>query len=188
MKKLIILTALTLLLGGSIHAQVQWKTIEEAAAMDSTNKKLFFIDFSTSWCSYCKKMDRETFQDPVIYTILNRYYVPVQFDAEGESTFVWDGRTYIPAPERRDDGGKNMHSFTYRILGNNAKYPSIAFFNKDQRLKQILEGYQSAYDLQIILWYFCSGDFLSYAFYKYQEIFDEQIKPVMMKNLDIRFE
>ena len=96
MKKTVLLLLLAALLGVNVQAQVNWQTIEQASKVDTrTNKKLFFIDFSTSWCGWCKKMDRETFSDPVVAAILNKYYIPVHFDAEGTgmatviSTLIW---------------------------------------------------------------------------------------------------
>ena len=88
-KKILLLVSLATLLCGTIQAQqVEWKTIEQAAKTDTkSNAKLYFVDFYTSWCGWCKKMDRETFSNPVVAKILNTYYIPVKFDAEGNSGF-----------------------------------------------------------------------------------------------------
>lgn len=165
-------------------AQVNWSTMEKASQVDTkTNKKLFFVDFSTSWCGWCKKMDRETFSDPVVAAILNKYYVPVHFDAEGTASFTWKGTKYT---NNQYPGQKaQTHPFTRAILGQKVGYPSFAIFNKEGGLIQILQGFQSAYDFSMVLWYFCSGDNNKYTFAEYQEIFQEEIKPEMMKKLGL---
>ena len=67
-------------------AAIQWRTIEQAAKTEAKgNTKLYFVDFYTTWCGWCKKMDRDTFRDPLVAQILNTYYIPVKFDAEGSS-------------------------------------------------------------------------------------------------------
>ena len=160
---------------------IQWKTIEQASQTDfENNDKLIFIDFYTSWCGWCKRMDRETFQDPTVEAILNQFFIPVHFNAEGSETVNWKGKVYQP---QMANGRPNAHGFARAILGSNIGYPSFALFSPDGSLIQILQGYQAPGDFQMILWYFASGDNVRYPFETYQEIFESQIKPVMNKRL-----
>lgn len=183
MKKTLILLLVAVLMGCGASAQVKWNNIEEASQIEvKNNNKLFFVDFSTSWCGWCKKMDRETFQDPVVSAILNQYYIPVSFDAEGNSSFTWNGTKYANNG-KVVNGRKPTHPFTQAILGKQIGYPSFALFNKDRGLIQILQGYQSAYDFQMVLWFFANGDNIRYTFDEYHAIFDQEIKPDMMKKL-----
>lgn len=182
MKKLFLMMILAALFGCTSTAQVEWQPIEKVAKEAST--KMIFVDFSTSWCGWCKKMDKETFSDPVVAAILNQYYRPVHFNAEGDASFSWNGTTYRGAV-KGSNGRPSTHPFTYAILGQRIGYPSFAVFNKDKGLVQILQGYQSAYDFQVVLWYLCSGDKEKYSFEEYQQIFDKKIKPVMMQKLGL---
>ncbi len=144
---------------------------------------MIFIDFSTSWCGWCKRMNTETFTDPVVSSILNKYYIPVQFDAEGTSSFTWKGVKYSNA---KAAGQKpQTHPFTRAILGKPG-YPSFAIFSRDGTLTQIVQGYKSAYDFSMELWYLCSGDNRRYTFDEYRKIFQEEIKPDMMKKLGLK--
>ena len=182
--KILLFTTLCFFLGAQLHAQqVEWKTIEQAAKTDAkSNTKLYFVDFYTSWCGWCKKMDRETFTDPTVALILNRYYIPVKFNAEGNSEFQWNGSKYTnvaSAPGNRP----NTHSFAKKVLGAKMGFPSFGIFKTDQAQITVIQGYQSANDLVVILWYFASGDNKRYAFDKYQQIFDKEIRPVMNEKL-----
>jgi len=58
-------------------------------------------------------------------------------------------------------------------------------FNKNGGLTQILQGYQNAYEFSMTLWFLCSGDNQRYTFDEYQKIFQEEIKPEMMKKLGL---
>ena len=184
MKKIISVFIIAALFAGSVQAQVHWQTIEQASLVDTkSNKKLFFIDFYTSWCGWCKKMDRDTFSDPVVAAILNKFYIPVKFDAEGNSTFAWNGVKYS---NNQTPGQKaQTHPFARAILGQKIGYPSFAVFNKTGGLNQILRGYQGAYDFSMVLWYLCSGDNNRYTFDEYQKVFQTEIKPDMMKKLGL---
>lgn len=185
MKKALIFLFVATIMACSSNAQVNWKTIEQASQVNTkSNNKMFFIDFSTSWCGWCKKMDRETFSDPVVSAILNKYYIPVHFDAEGSSTFTWNGTKYSNTQAHGQRA--QTHPFTRAILGQKIGYPSFAIFNRNGGLTQILQGYQGAYDFSMVLWYFCSGDSQRYTFDEYQKIFQEEIKPDMMKKLGLK--
>jgi thioredoxin-related protein len=185
-KKIFLLVSLATLLCGTIQAQqVEWKTIEQAAKTDTkSNAKLYFVDFYTSWCGWCKKMDRETFSNPVVAKILNTYYIPVKFDAEGSSEFTWKGNKYFgatTAPGSR----RGTHSFAKAVLGTQMGFPSFGLFNSNQSKLTIIQGYQSADDFIVALWYFASGDYNRYAFEKYQKIFDKEIRPSMNAKLGL---
>lgn len=185
-KRILLFLSLSLLLAGNVHAQqVEWKTIEQAAKTDSkSNAKLYFVDFYTTWCGWCKKMDRETFADPVVAKILNTYYLPVKFNAEGSSEFTWRGTKYTniaATPGARP----STHSFAKAILGTQMGFPSFALFNSDQSRLTIVQGYQTAADFVVVLWYFASGDNKRYPFDKYQKIFDKEIRPGMNQKLGL---
>lgn len=173
MKKTLLIIA-ALMLGGMLPAQVQWHTIEEASQA-KIGSKIYFVDFYTSWCGYCKKMDRETFSDPTVAKIMNKYFYPVKFNAEGSNTFTWYGQTYRPAV-----GGRNKtHEFARGVQG----YPTFVLYRADGTPMQAIPGYSPASEFVVILWYFASGDCDKYPFDRYQKMFDKEIRPEMEKEL-----
>ena len=155
------------------HAQVTWHTIDEAAKA-KIGAKMYFVDFYTDWCGYCKKMDRETFADPTVAKILNKYFYPVKFNAEGKKAVTWFGQTYNPA-----NGRNRTHDFAKGVQG----YPTVVLFKSDGTAFQSIPGYVPAKDFVVILWFFASGDYERYPYERYQKIFDKEIRPVMEKSL-----
>ncbi len=181
MRKTIIITLLLCLMGGSFQAQtVAWQKIEDAAKAE-VGQKMYFFDFYTSWCGWCKRMDRDTFSDPTVSAILNKYYIPVKFNAESNTQFDWNNQHFT--------GGISVnnrpatHTFTRYVLGQKIGYPSFAIFLPNQQLLQVIPGYVPASDFVKILWYFVSGDYNKYPFEKYQQIFDKEIAPAMQQQL-----
>lgn len=158
----------------SAQAQVKWHSIEEAAAAN-IGTRLYFVDFYTSWCGYCKKMDRETFSDPTVAKLLNKYFYPVKFDAEGNNTFQWKGQTYGPT----NQGRNRQHQFARGLQG----YPTFVLYKADGTVLQAIPGFYPAKDFVVILWYFASGDCDKYPYERYQRIFDKEIRPAMEKQL-----
>ncbi len=184
-KKLLLFLTIGCLIAGNVNAQkVEWQTIEKAAKTElKGNTKLFFIDFYTSWCGWCKKMDRETFANPVVAKILNTYYIPVKFDAEGNAEFSWNGTKYSNILS--NNGRSNTHNFAKSMLGAKMGFPSFGIFSSNQERINIIQGYHSADEFVIMLWYFASGDNKRYAYEKYVQIFDKEIRPGMNEKLGI---
>lgn len=179
------LTLCCLLGGGAAAQQVKWKSIDQAVKIDTkSNTKLYFVDFYTTWCGWCKKMDRETFTDPVVAAILNKYYVPVKFDAESNIEFVWKSNKYSNISTAQG-GRASTHEFAKAMLGSKMGFPSFGIFARDQNRLTIIQGYQPAKDMTMMLWYFASGDNRRYTFDKYQQIFDKEIRPVMNQKLGL---
>ena len=64
-----IVLTLCLLVATTISAQeIHWMSFEDAVAMTKNegNTKKVFIDVYTDWCGWCKKMDKDTFQNPEV--------------------------------------------------------------------------------------------------------------------------
>ena len=124
-------------------------------------------------------MDRETFSDPTVAKILNKYYYPVKFDAESRREVIWNKRIYPAATE----GTNNIHMFVRASVGRRAGFPSYAMYRADGNRAQRLSGFMTAKEFVMVLWYYASGDNEKYSFENYQQIFDKEIKPVMEKAL-----
>lgn len=179
-KQILLLCTLLGVFATAAAQQINWTHIEK---LPQNNNKLYIVDFYTSWCGYCKKMDRETFTNPTVVKIINKYYTPVKFDAEGNSTFMWHGVKYTPTPT--PPGSRpSVHMFAKSVLGKQIGFPSFGFFKSDQSPLTIVQGYQTANDFIMILWYFASGDNQKYSFERYRAIFDKEIRPEMNRILN----
>lgn len=91
MKK-VLFAILALLLSVPMIAQTNFRklTFEEAIEAAKAEKKLVFVDFFTTWCMPCKRMDAEVFPDAKLGAYMNEKFVSIKLDAEKEGKQLSD--------------------------------------------------------------------------------------------------
>ena len=69
--------------------EIAWRSDINSAARDaSTTGRPMLVKFSTDWCTYCKKMQRETFSDRNIIGHVNQCFIPVHLDGDKHRKLV----------------------------------------------------------------------------------------------------
>ncbi|MHC1731563.1 MAG: thioredoxin family protein [Bacteroidales bacterium] len=151
MKKLIIilLLAIPAVLVSAQDAPVKWYSIEEAVAMAQKSPRPMFVDAYTDWCGWCKKLDKDTFSNPVIAEILNTKYYAVKFDAEGKEPVTFQGRKFV-----NDGSLGKTHQLAYALLQGKLGYPSLVFLTASSELITPISGYKTPAQLEPLLSYF----------------------------------
>lgn len=117
---------------------IEWLTYEEGVRMAQENNKHVLIDFSTKWCGYCKKMDRETFTDPKVVNYINENFVAVKIDGDSPREINLDG---FKTSE------KQITKEVYGVRG----YPTFWFLESDGSKIGQQPGYQPPKDFLALL-------------------------------------
>ncbi|MFC1809394.1 thioredoxin family protein [Candidatus Omnitrophota bacterium] len=87
----------------------RWESdIPTALTKAKQQNKLVMVEFSTTWCGWCKKLDKETMRNNNVQKVLNKYFISVRIDGDKNKDLV-----------RK-----------YRVQG----YPNIVFLDKNGRL------------------------------------------------------
>jgi len=47
-----------------------------------TSGRLILLSITTTWCQWCRKMDRETYSDPRVIKLVNERFVPIRVDRD----------------------------------------------------------------------------------------------------------
>lgn len=137
----------------SLSAQeVEWLSWEEAVQLSKTDKnpKKIFIDVYTDWCGWCKKMDKDTFQNAEVATYMNENFYMVKLDGEGKEPIEFKGNTYKFVPSGRN----GYHEFAAALMQNKLSYPTTVFLDENMDMLSPVPGYQKPIPFLRIARYF----------------------------------
>ncbi len=131
--------------------KVQWLTVAELKEAYSKNPKPILVDVYTSWCGWCKVMDRETYAKDDVAAYINEKYYAVKLDAESKETFEWNGKKYEYKPEY-----KSNELAVYLLYGQ-MSYPTTVFLSGIDAQPAPLAGYLKPKELEAPLKFFGDG-------------------------------
>lgn len=178
MKKFLVASFVCVMLVGVINAQlkvpakVKWYTIEQAIELQKKEPRKIMIDVYTDWCGWCKKMDNETFDHPVIAEFLNTNFYPVKFNAESKEPVNFGGKTFV----NENKGNRSSHQFAIALLQGQMSYPSIAYLNEKNEPLGAIPGYYSAKDFEPLIYYIEEDKYKTASFDEYKKSFISKIK------------
>lgn len=130
--------------------EIQWMSFEDAVKAQKKEERKIFVDLYTSWCSWCKRMDKTTFADKTVIQYLNETYYNVKFDAEQKEDVVFNGKTYKLVYR---SGKRNYHELAAHIARNQLSYPTFIFLNENAEVIQPLKGYQDPKTFKTVMTY-----------------------------------
>ena len=130
---------------------INWIPFEQLSDSLERNPKPVFLFFHTEWCSYCKKMQRETFKDPKVIQKLNEHYYAVEMDAESLDSIYFDGVLYTNPQTVKKTG---QYHQLFRLLMQDSKkptFPTSLFLDRDFKVTQRKFNYISIKQMLNIL-------------------------------------
>ncbi|MEM6892277.1 MAG: DUF255 domain-containing protein [Bacteroidota bacterium] len=142
-----------LLLPATISAQkVEWMSWEEALALSESDAepKKIFVDIYTDWCGWCKKMDKDTFQNETVASYMKEHFYMVKMDAEGKEPIDFQGKTFKYVPS----GRRGYHELAAALLQGKMSYPTVVLLDEKLNMLSPVPGYQKAKPFLKIAKYF----------------------------------
>lgn len=117
-----------------------WQNWNEGFPKANAQKKIALIDTYTAWCGWCKKMDKDTYEDSAIIAKINKHFVPIKFNPELEGAYnVGDtaisGRALLGALSQ----------------GKSTGYPTTFFYVPLKNVMYQYPGYMNAKDFEKVL-------------------------------------
>lgn len=119
--------------------QVQWLSWDEASEIvtQGTDKKVF-VDVYTDWCGWCKRMDKDTFQNAEVAEYMMENFLMVKLDGEAKENIDYQGRTFKFVAS----GRRGYHELAATIMRGRLSYPTVVFMDEKMNLITPVPGYQ----------------------------------------------
>src|SRR4030065_527345 len=100
-RRVLSLLVLSLFIAGSALAQsnkpasneVNWVSYDKGLEVAKRENKHLVVDFYTTWCGWCKKMDKDTYTNSGEKKLLAENYVAVKLNAESSKSLNLNGKT-----------------------------------------------------------------------------------------------
>ncbi len=146
--------------------KVQWLTVAELQESYSKNPKPILVDVYTSWCGWCKVMDKETYTNEKVAAYINEHYYAVKLDAEEKNAVEWNGKTY-----GYDEANKVNELAVYLCYGQ-LSFPTTVFITALNAQPAPLSGYLKAKEIESPLKFFGEGAYKTQSFPDYNKAFN----------------
>lgn len=179
MKKLILTLIIFLVIISDGNSQLayklKWYSVKEALELQKTKPKKLLIDVYTDWCGWCKKMDAETFNHPVIADILMKNFYPVKFNAEGKDSILFGNHTF----KNEGEGQRATHQFAlalFQAQNLQPAYPTVAYLDERLNLISVIPGYKTAPEMELWLNYVIEEKYKPLPLEEYQKTFKSKIQ------------
>ena len=139
-------TIYLLLLIGSLQTvfsqennSIHWLSFEQAVELQAQegNSKKIFIDVYTDWCGWCKKMDKNTFQNPEVANYMKQHFYMVKLDGEGKEPIVFREQTFSFVPSGRN----GYHELAANLLQGKLSYPTVVYLDENMNMLSPVPGY-----------------------------------------------
>ena len=132
-------------------------------------KKKIIVAVYTTWCGWCKKMDKTTYNKTHISDYINDNFYAVHFDAEQKESIEFQGKVYkYVSPS---NGKRGYHEFASAMTMGRMSYPSTVFFDENLDLIQPISGFQDDLTFEMIITYFGENHFKKVPWEKYERTY-----------------
>jgi thioredoxin-related protein len=118
-------------------------------------------------------MDATTLSHPIIADILNSNWIPVKLNAERKDTVIIGEQMFV---NENPGASRSSHQLAQVLLQGQMGYPSIVLIDETGRPIQILPGYKTPVQLEMLLSFFGSDAYKTTELENFQRIFQGLIR------------
>jgi thioredoxin-related protein len=143
---------------------ITWMNLEEAAGKLQKEQRPILIDLYTTWCGWCRQMDKKTYSNKQVAAYVQEKFYPVKLDAETRAVLNWKGKEY------RFNAGYRSNEFAVYLTHGQLEFPTTIIIPPGGE-PQAIPGYMEPKELELLVKYFGEGKYDKVSFDEYQKSF-----------------
>jgi len=156
------------------EAKIEWLSFEEAVEKSKENPKKLFIDVYTSWCHWCKVMDKKTFTHPEIVKHIQENYYAVKLNGEQKENIEFMDNTFKYVAS----GRRGYNELAAALLDGQLSYPTCVVMSEKMQRITTIPGYRDPADMETVLMYITGEHYLKMSFQDYQQTFTSELEVI----------
>ena len=145
---IIVLSTLSMAYAQGEIASLKHYSMTEIRQLSAQKPKKLVIDVYTDWCSWCKKMDKTTYQNEGVIQQINEDFYFIKLNAETKDSIFFDNKMFTYQNQYK------VNELALALLSGHMSYPSTVFLDEKFALLTVVPGYLTPKDLSPILKYF----------------------------------
>ena len=145
--------------------KIVWLSLSELQTAYAMQRRPIIIDVYTSWCGWCKVMDKETYTNEKVISYINKNFYAVKFNAESTDTVSFASKKYGYNP------GYNANDLAVYLLGGRMGYPTTVLLSSINAQPAPLAGFLKPSELEPPLKYFGEGSYKKQDFPEFMKGF-----------------
>lgn len=146
--------------------KIKWISLGELQIAYAKNPKPIIIDVYTSWCGWCKVMDKETYSNDKVADYINEHYYAVKFNAESTESVTLGNKKYDFNP------AYNANDLAVYLLSGRMGYPTTVLMASLDAQPAPLSGYLKPSELEPPVKYFGEGAYKKQDFPDFMKAFE----------------
>jgi thioredoxin-related protein len=143
---------------------ISWMNLEEAAGKLQKERRPVLIDLYTTWCGWCRQMDKKTYSNKQVAAYLQEKFYPVKLDAETRAVLSWKGKEY------RFNASYRSNEFAVYLTHGQLEFPTTIIIPPGGE-PQAIPGYMEPKELELLVKYFGEGKYDKVSFDDFQKTF-----------------
>jgi uncharacterized protein YyaL (SSP411 family) len=107
--------------------KLEWLAFDAASVKAKAQQKHMIVDIYTTWCGWCRVMDKQTYGNPTVAAYLRENFVLAKVNGESTARIKW--------------AGKDLTERQFAKAVGVSGYPATYFFKPDAQLLGGMSGY-----------------------------------------------
>jgi thioredoxin-related protein len=128
--------------------KINWISMQQLNDAYAKNPKPILIDIYTSWCGWCKEMDRTTYKNDKLAAYVNQHYYAVKFDAESRESITFNNKQY------KYNAQYKTNDLAIFLTGGQLSYPTTVFMSGTNTQPAPIPGYMKPKEMEGPIKYF----------------------------------